>query len=210
MDYIDLAKNFLGVKEGSAQHNYIINYYNDNVRPLPRGYKVKLTDSWCATFVSFIMFKCNAINAPYECSAQKMKELAIKKGLYHRGNPKPNDIIFYSWSNNNSICNHVGFVNHVWARDLETIEGNKDDKVGIRRVNKNSTTILGYATVPHKKDKTPLNTDKPDYNKIANDVIKGKYGNGSERKKKLKQLGYDYDLVQQTVNKIVLSKKTKK
>lgn len=36
---------------------------------------------------------------------------------------------------------------------------------------------------------------------IAKEVIEGKWGNGEERKKKLKAAGYDYDAVQKEVNK---------
>ena len=38
------------------------------------------------------------------------------------------------------------------------------------------------------------------YEKIANDVISGKYDNGSTRRVKLAAAGYDYDLVQTIVN----------
>lgn len=41
------------------------------------------------------------------------------------------------------------------------------------------------------------------YVKIANDVIAGKYGNGSTRKKKILSQGYDYNLVQSIVNILV-------
>ena len=38
------------------------------------------------------------------------------------------------------------------------------------------------------------------YNKVANDVIAGKYGNGDARKEALKKAGYDYSIVQGLVN----------
>ena len=42
-----------------------------------------------------------------------------------------------------------------------------------------------------------------DYVNIAKDIIKGKYGNGSERKSRLKALGYDYEFAQAIVNAIL-------
>lgn len=39
--------------------------------------------------------------------------------------------------------------------------------------------------------------------KVINDVIKGKYGNGTIRRKRLAMAGYDYDLVQREVNRIL-------
>lgn len=38
------------------------------------------------------------------------------------------------------------------------------------------------------------------YEKAADDVIAGKYGNGGVRRTKLNSEGYDYDLVQTIVN----------
>jgi len=38
---------------------------------------------------------------------------------------------------------------------------------------------------------------------IAREVIAGKWGNGSERKKKLTAAGYDYDAVQDKVNELL-------
>ena len=49
--FVNEAIKYVGVKEGSAKHKYIIDTYNKIV-PLPSGYKVKYTDAWCATFVS--------------------------------------------------------------------------------------------------------------------------------------------------------------
>lgn len=39
-----------------------------------------------------------------------------------------------------------------------------------------------------------------EYTNLANDIIAGKYGNGDERKKKIKNLGYNYDIAQTFVN----------
>ena len=43
-------------------------------------------------------------------------------------------------------------------------------------------------------------TNKKSNNEIAKEVIAGKWGNGSERKKKLTAAGYDYDAIQKIVN----------
>ena len=42
-----------------------------------------------------------------------------------------------------------------------------------------------------------------DYNKIAKEVIQGKWGNGDERRKRLKQAGYDYNIIQKKVNELL-------
>lgn len=42
-----------------------------------------------------------------------------------------------------------------------------------------------------------------DYEKIAREVINGKWGNGDTRKAMLKKAGYDYGRVQEYVNKLL-------
>lgn len=48
---------------------------------------------------------------------------------------------------------------------------------------------------------TPTITEtEPDYTMVVMDVIRGKYGNGLERKRKLTEEGYDYKQIQKLVN----------
>ena len=47
---IEQAKSWLGKNEADGSHKAIIDIYNAH-KPLAQGYKVKYTDSWCATFV---------------------------------------------------------------------------------------------------------------------------------------------------------------
>ena len=44
---------------------------------------------------------------------------------------------------------------------------------------------------------------KKTIDKIAKEVIRGDWGNGEERKKRLKEAGYDYDKVQRRVNELI-------
>ncbi len=55
------------------------------------------------------------------------------------------------------------------------------------------------------EDPKPANTD---VDKIAKEVIDGKWGNGEDRKNKLTEAGYDYNAVQQKVNQILGHKKS--
>lgn len=54
-----------------------------------------------------------------------------------------------------------------------------------------------------KKTPTPA---KKSVDEIAQEVIKGAWGNGSERKKKLAEAGYSYDAVQEAVNNLLKEK----
>ena len=53
--------------------------------------------------------------------------------------------------------------------------------------------ILTGASAPAKKT----------VNELAREVIRGEWGNGSERRVRLTQAGYDYDAVQARVNEIL-------
>lgn len=201
--YSDFAKNFIGYREGGAKHKEIVDTYN-KITPLPRGYKVKYSDSWCAVFVSYVLSKCGATKRVYECSANEMRRLCIKQGVYtnNTSNPKKDDIIFYCWGSN-GIANHVGFVYKVNDKTITTIEGNKDDKVDTRTINRNNKSIIGYATIPSN---TTTKTTKLSNEEIAKRVIQGKYGNGNARKAKLTSLGYDYNTIQKLVNQMLKKK----
>lgn len=56
--------------------------------------------------------------------------------------------------------------------------------------------------------KTDNKTKKKTNAEIVKEVLAGKWGNGSERKKKLTEAGYDYDTIQNLVNKAVSDTKT--
>ena len=46
---IDTAKKYIGIKEGSAAHKRLVNYYN---KVKPDGYTAKITDDWCAIAIT--------------------------------------------------------------------------------------------------------------------------------------------------------------
>ncbi len=48
------------------------------------------------------------------------------------------------------------------------------------------------------------NSNKKSNNEIAKEVIKGLWGNGNERRRKLESEGYNYKEIQDEVNKILL------
>ena len=56
----------------------------------------------------------------------------------------------------------------------------------------------------------PSSSSKKTVAEIAKEVMEGKWGNGDERKKKLKAAGYDYNAVQKEVNKLVSASTSKK
>ncbi len=103
---------------------------------------------------------------------------------------------------------HTGIVVDFNADSVYTVEGNSDDQVKKHTYKRTSSKIFGYgypryteagAETPVESPKTP---DKS-IEQLANEVIAGKWGNGSERKNRLTEAGYDYSKVQAKVNDIL-------
>lgn len=141
MTYSDYAKQFVGVKQGSTKHKHILAIYN-SIKPLPRGYRVKVSDNWCATFVSFVLYSCKCKIDVYECGAQRMadKFKSRKKLLKDNTKGRVNDVIFYDWQDNGWI-DHVGIIYKVTKDSYTVIEGNKNKAVGLRTIKKTSDNI---------------------------------------------------------------------
>lgn len=209
------AQEWLGKKESNGTHKEIIDIYNAH-KPLARGYKVKYTDSWCATFISALAVKLGCTNIiPTECSCEKMIELFKSKGMWDENDarvPKPGDIIFYDWQDsgagdNRGWSDHVGIVENINGNTITIIEGNLNNAVARREIAVNGKTIRGYGVPAYEEDvpKKPLKS----ITEVAKDVINGKYDNGAARKSKLEAEGYNYNEVQAEVNRL-LKNPTKK
>lgn len=67
--------------------------------------------------------------------------------------------------------------------------------------------LLGNTDKPFEPEK-PAEPSKPSYDvdAIAREVIRGKWGNGATRRRRLTQAGYDYEVVQTRVNEIYAGK----
>lgn len=146
------AKDWLGYNESNEGHKYIIDTYNAH-KPLARGYKVKYTDEWCATFVSAVAIKCGyTAIIPVECSCSKMIALFKELGEWQESDaytPKAGDIIFYDWEDsgkgdNTGSPNHTGIVEKVSGTTITVIEGNYSQSVKRRYISLNGKYIRGF------------------------------------------------------------------
>lgn len=160
---VKLALSYLGSKEGSAKHKEIIDTYNNYgaEHGRPRGYVVKYTDSWCATFISFLAIKLGYTDIiPVECGCPQMIELAKKMGIWVENDayvPNVGDIILYDWQDNGrgdntGTADHIGIVTAVNGSHMTITEGNKNDSVENRGMAVNGRFIRGY--ICPKYDKT--------------------------------------------------------
>lgn len=201
------AQAWIGKKEANGTHKAIIDVYNAH-KPLARGYKVKYTDEWCATFVSAIAIKLGYTSIiPTECSCPKMIDLFKSKGVWienENRTPKAGDIIFYDWQDNGKGDNkgnsdHVGIVEKVSGGKITVIEGNYSTAVKRRTLAVNGKYIRGFGVPKYDKE----STTKKSVTVIAKEVIAGKWGNGADRKKQLEKAGYNYKEVQKKVNALL-------
>ena len=146
------AKSYLGYKESDGSHKKIIDLYNSH-KPLARGYAVKYTDEWCATFVSAVGIALGYTDImPTECSCARMITLYKAKGRWEENDahvPSPGDIVMYDWQDKNNGDNignpdHVGFVVSLNGTSMTIIEGNKGEAVAYRALSVNGKYIRGY------------------------------------------------------------------
>lgn len=217
-DIVKQANAWLGKKESDGSHKIIIDTYNKH-KPLARGYKVKYTDAWCATFVSAVAIEQGATAIiPTECGCGQMIELFKSLGCWVEDDsyvPSPGDVIFYDWDDkgngeNKGYPEHVGIVTKVSGIALTVVEGNYSNSVKERRLAVNAKYIRGYG-VPKYQEKIEVQpTPVKSIEEIAKEVIAGKWGNGADRKNKLEAAGYDYATVQKEVNEQLGAKTTSK
>jgi len=208
------AQAWLGRNEANGTHKEIIDVYNAH-RPLARGYAVKYTDAWCATFVSAVAIKCGYTSIiPTECGCQNQIQLFKNLGEWVENDayvPKSGDVIFYDWDDsgagdNTGYSDHVGIVEKVSGSTITLIEGNYSNAVKRRTIQVNTRYIRGYGVPKYDSDGTAPSTPttgKKSIETIAKEVIAGQWGNGDARKNALVNAGYDYSTVQKKVNELL-------
>ncbi len=165
---VEQAVAWLGRKESNGSHKPIIDVYNSH-KPLARGYKVRYTDEWCATFVSAVAIKLGYTDIiPTECSCSKMIELLKKMDSWVESDsvtPKAGWLILYDWEDtgvgeNKNAPNHIGIVEKVSGNTITVIEGNYNEAVKRRTLTVNGKFIRGYGAP--KYDAEPTVVEKPE------------------------------------------------
>lgn len=170
---VEQAKAWLGRKESNGSFKEIIDIYNSH-KPLARGYKVKYTDEWCATFVSAVSIKLGYTDImPTECGCPSMIDLYKSLNAWDENDarvPNPGDVIFYDWEDNGKgdnkgRPNHVGIVEKVSGSTITIIEGNYNCSVKRRTLKVNAKYIRGYGVPKYDVEAKPAS--KPVDNKIS-------------------------------------------
>lgn len=198
---IKQAQAWVGRNEKAGTHKLIIDTYN-KIKPLPRGYKVKYTDEWCATFISALGYTCGALDIiPAECSCSKMIEGFKAIGRWKEEDsytPQPGDILFYDWQDNGKGDNkgnsdHVGIVEKVEGSTITVIEGNKNEAVARRTLQINGRYIRGYGLPKYQASaNTATSNGVKTVNITLNQLSKGSTGEQVKTLQRLlNALGYN-------------------
>lgn len=165
---VSAAEGYLGYKEHDGSYKKIIDLYNSH-KPLARGYAVRYSDEWCATFVSAVAIACGLVDImPTECSCGKLIELYKARGRWKEDDgyvPSAGDLILYDWEDsgkgdNKGYPNHIGIVKNVSGSAMMIIEGNRNCAVGYRILSVNDRYIRGYC-LPDYASKASSGADKP-------------------------------------------------
>ena len=212
-EILAIARSYVGYNAYDGSHRQIIDLYNSH-RPLARGYAVKYTDHWCDTFVSACFIKADAVPliGGTECGVEEHVKLFKAVGIWIEDGsitPKPGDIIVFNWDQgyqpNDGYSDHIGFVESVSNGMIVTIEGNANNAVRRRQYVIGYGNIRGYARPRYDEEPVVIIEEYPrkSNEQVAQEVIKGLWGNGQVRKDALRNSGYDYDAVQAIVNKMI-------
>ena len=153
------AARWLGTKEGSREHQEILDIYNA-IRPLPRGYAMEKSDPWCAAFASAAAVMAGeGERYPLECSCSRMIARAEEMGIWVENDahvPVPGDWVLYNWQaktdgDDSGAPDHVGVVIGVEEDEILAVEGNYDNSVKLRRFPLNWEKIRGFVC-PNRPD----------------------------------------------------------
>ena len=216
-ELVSTAAYYLGTKQGSAQHKNIIDIFN---QVKPDGWAMTYSAYWCAAFASACAIEAFGISKaekyfPLSANCGTIVTKAKKMGIFVEDDsytPRAGDWILYDWDDSGKGDNvggpdHVGIVEDVSRSKIVVIEGNYSKAVKERILSVNGRYIRGFVT---PKYSTMAGSKKKTVEQLAQEVIAGKWGTGSTRKKKLEAAGYDYDAVQKRVNEILADQKKKK
>lgn len=215
-DVLNVIRSWLGFSEYNGNFKIIIDLYN-SVKPLPRRYTVKYTDEWCDATVSAAAIKAGAQDIiGRECGCEQHIAIFKEKGIWIEDGtirPEPGYVIVYNWGDftqpNDGYSDHIGYVESVSGNIITVIEGNKNVSVERRNIPVGWGYIRGYAKPKYDNSSSkpnPPQQPSKTITEIAEDVIKGVYGNGDTRKNAIESMGYDYYKVQKEVNRILSGK----
>ena len=166
-DVIAIAKTQLGYVESSK--NYIVESKEEadgTIEETAKGYTRygawygDAYGDWCAMFVSFCLDYAGVEGMPLEayCPTWIEKLSAEDVNLYHTTGayiPEAGNLVFFDWDADGE-SDHVGIVTAVSSdtedgvMQIETIEGNSNNRVAADTYPMTEETITGFAALPYQ------------------------------------------------------------
>lgn len=235
--YVDTAKRYVGYNETDGSWLVLRDAYDKALTETDvikrwgtRNLKFATNWHWCAMFCGSIAYFAGCTDVvPFEMSVWSLQQFA-KRGLngakwvgYKDGNANTvniGDLVVYDWSGGHSDTDHVGIVASVSNSGFTTIEGNSGGtgsgdnykgKVVTRSVNWGASTLTGFIHCNFANTTVkPKEHTETELKQVVQEVLNGKWGNGVDRKNRLTQAGYNYDVVQAMVNEAVKNKNNTK
>jgi len=152
-EIVATAESWLGVQEGDAGHEKIVQGYNAH-EPLAQGYEVTTSDNWCAAFASLAAIEAGFTDIiPTECGCERQIGLWQALGRWEEDDtyiPLPGDYIYYAWNEGFDFgdctgwADHVGIVVGTAGPFIRVIEGNWSDSVTYHTVLRWDHQIRGF------------------------------------------------------------------
>lgn len=214
-DILNIMRSWIGYSESNRKYIEILNIYNSH-KPLARGYAIKPHDEWCDATVSACAIKAGAVDLiGTEVGVEHHVKIFKQKGIWLEDGsitPQAGDVIVFNWDGtsqpNNGYSDHIGYVESVSGCIITTIEGNSGEVVRRKTYRVGQACIRGYARPRYAQSSSkPVQPSKPqaqkDITTIAKEVIQGSWGNGDDRKNRLQSAGYDFNAVQNEVNRLL-------
>lgn len=163
---VNLAMKYKGAVRGSTKHKDLVDTFN---RVHPHGERMTYSRAWCACTVTAWLIKggYTPSNMPMSCScAQIIRDTKAleKKGLGRwvendawKGAEKGDLVIYYWYAEKTGDCkkytSHVGMITERTNIGYTVIEGNKNDKVGIRKIPFDYRYIRGFCHLHYDEEK---------------------------------------------------------
>lgn len=182
-----IAKKYLGYGTSDQAYEDILRTYNKAHCGQPKLCK---GENWSAAFLSFCFIEAGNTMIIGRAEKDKKKliaKLKLKRIYTSAGNNhlKVGDIVDFQ-------DDSVGIIEALNGRVLTAIIGDKNGVIGRVRCLNSDKRIIGYARPKYA-------TEKQAIDEIANEVILGKWGNGSAMVHKITAAGYDYDAIRRRV-----------
>ena len=200
-EIINVAKNEIGIIEKSTNNiKYNTDYYGGSVSGSKFDYCVVFI-WWCFEKLYSTSIFCGGTKTayvPYVDSYARINGYTVSKSDMRMG-----DILIYDWDGDGD-GDHIGFCESVSGYTITTIEANTSGAKGegVYRKTRSKADVLTVYRPPYYSSPSTNVSYKTIYD-VAESVIRGDYGNGKTRKKKLEAKGYNYSEIQECVNAIL-------